>query len=141
MPAQLAALAEVVRRTEEGSMEHRWGHRVSADVIVRLIAAPGAIGTGRLRNVSTTGAFVHTSLDLPLLTPVRVEWIAGPPPACHPCAGRAYVVRQVAAGVGIEWLAVALDPKGVRSKGFTARDPVANATSIAPEMHLRGGGT
>ena len=30
-------------------MEHRWGQRVSADVIVRLIAAPGAIGTGRMR--------------------------------------------------------------------------------------------
>jgi hypothetical protein len=118
-------------------MEHRWGQRVSADVIVRLIAAPGAIGTGRLRNVSATGAFVQTNLNLPLLTPVRVEWIAGPPPTGHPCAGRAYVVRQVAAGVGIEWFAVALEPMGISSMKLTARDPVASATSIAPEMRLR----
>jgi len=41
-----------------------------------------------------------------LLTPVRVDWIAGSAPAeGHPCAGRAYVVRRVAAGVGIEWFA------------------------------------
>jgi PilZ domain-containing protein len=118
-------------------MEHRWGQRVSADVMVRLIGAPGAIGTGRLRNVSATGAFVQTNLDLPLLTTVRVEWIAGPPPAGHPCAGRAYVVRQVAAGVGIEWFAVALDAIGIRSRRLTTRHPVANAMSVAPEMRHR----
>ena len=77
MRAEFAALADVVRKTWERSMEHRWGQRVSADVIVRLIGAPGAIGTGRLCNVSATGAFVETNLHLPLLTPVRVEqWLS-----------------------------------------------------------------
>ena len=122
-------------------MEHRWGQRVPADVIVRLIGAPGAIGTGRLRNVSATGAFVHTNLDLPPLTPVRVELIAGPPPKGYPCAGRAYVVRQVAAGVGIEWFAVALDPKGIPSRTLTARYPVECLTptiQLAPfESHSK----
>jgi hypothetical protein len=88
-------------------MEHRWGQRTSADLVVRLIGAPGAIGMGRLRNVSATGAFVQTKLELPLLAPVDVELIAGASPISHPCAGRAYVVRQVSAGVGIEWFAVA----------------------------------
>jgi hypothetical protein len=118
-------------------MEHRWGQRVSADVIVRLIGSPGAIGTGRLRNVSATGAFVQTSLDLPPLTPVRVEWVEGPLPASHRCAGRAYVVRQVAAGVGIEWFPVALDVTRIGSMKVAVRDPVANASSLAPEARPR----
>jgi hypothetical protein len=97
-------------------MEHRWGQRVSADVVVRLVAAPGAIGMGRLRDVSATGAFVQTDLDLALLTSVRVEWISGPTPAGHPCAGRAYVVRHATTGVGIEWFAVTLDSASIPRK-------------------------
>jgi hypothetical protein len=87
-------------------MEHRWGQRRLADLVVRLIGSPGAIGIGRLRDVSASGAFVQTKLDLPLLSVLRVELVAGRLPANHPCTGRAYVVRQDSAGVGIEWLAL-----------------------------------
>jgi hypothetical protein len=118
-------------------MEHRWGRRTSVDVVVRLIGSPGAIGTGRLLNVSATGAFVQTKLHLPLFTPVRVEPIAGPLLVSHPCAGRAYVVRQVSAGVGIEWFAVATDPVRTTNAGLTVRDALANSKSMAPET---GGG-
>ena len=111
-------------------MEHRWGQRTSVDVVVRLIGSPGAIGMGRLLNVSATGAFVQTELQLPPLTPVRVESIAGPLPASHPCAGRAYVVRQVSTGVGIEWVAVAFDRVRVTNSRLAERGFLANATSI-----------
>jgi hypothetical protein len=114
-------------------MEHRWGQRTSVDVVVRLIGSPGEIGTGRLLNVSATGAFVQTKLQLPLFTPVRVELIASPLLVSHPCAGRAYVVRQVSAGVGIEWFAVATDPVRATHYRYAGRDALANPKSMATE--------
>ncbi len=84
-------------------MEHRWGQRVPATIKVRLRGRPGAIGSGCLRDVSISGAFVETALRLPLLTRVAID--AG-------SQGRAsmgsrklsgWVVRRNAIGIGVEW--------------------------------------
>jgi PilZ domain-containing protein len=84
-------------------MEHRWGSRKAIDVPVRFIALPATIGTGRITNVSMTGAFLETRLELRPMALLYVEMIhlsQGP--------GRrkrlsASVVRRTELGVGIEW--------------------------------------
>jgi hypothetical protein len=90
-------------------MEHRCGQRISTDVPVSLIALPAAIGAGRILNVSSTGAFIQTDLALPLLSLVYLE--AGEAPRGVGVSGRfaAFVVRQCASGVGVEWCDAAPD--------------------------------
>ena len=82
-------------------MEHRWGQRMPIDLPVRLIATPGAIGTGRIRDASVTGAFVQTNLRLPVFTRVQIESVA--PNASDVRRLPAYVTRTNVDGIGIEW--------------------------------------
>lgn len=114
-------------------MEHRWGERTSVNLTVRLTGLPGAIGMGRLRDVSLSGAFVETELNLLPLSPVHIERIAGICPTSHHCEGRAYVVRRISAGVGIEWFAAALDPVPRISAILTAGDFLEDSNAMARE--------
>jgi hypothetical protein len=87
----------------QSGMEHRCGRRRPIDMEVRLIGVPGAIGVGRMRDLSATGAFVQTLLELPVLAPVYVEPIE---PHAHVLETRtvaAFVVRGTATGLGLEW--------------------------------------
>lgn len=82
-------------------MEHRWGKRVTTHIPVRLVASGGALGAGRVRDLSVSGAFVETSLPLRPLSWIQLE-------AQRAAAGRrvriaACVVRCTPTGVGIEW--------------------------------------
>jgi len=70
---------------------------------VRLVGTPGAIGTGCIRDVSVTGAFVQTNLRLPLLTLVQFEPIALSPNASDTRRLPAYVTRTGVDGIGVEW--------------------------------------
>jgi hypothetical protein len=84
-------------------MEHRWGRRQSTDVTVLFLARSGTIGSGRVLNVSSTGAYLQTAISLPLNSLVYLE-----PTAPMPVVGNirriaASVVRQDARGVGLEW--------------------------------------
>jgi|KBSMisStaDraftv2_1062788.scaffolds.fasta_scaffold127341_2 hypothetical protein len=90
-------------------MEHRCGQRASVNLVVRLTGQADAIGTGRLRDVSSTGAFLQTDLELPLLCSVRIELIGSAQRASSYCEGSGYVVRKAAGGVGIEWFAPVSD--------------------------------
>lgn len=85
-------------------MEHRWGERVAVRQTVELACGSAALVRGSLENVSVSGAFVRTEGCKPARGPVEV--ILGRPDY----AGRgrdlrlpAYVVRETATGVGIEW--------------------------------------
>jgi hypothetical protein len=84
-------------------MEHRWGCRTSTDIAVRLVASPVTVGTGRMLNVSVTGAFVQTSLYLPLLTLVHLEPLASAAGSHSLERIVACVVRHGSIGVGLEW--------------------------------------
>jgi PilZ domain len=84
-------------------MEHRWGHRMNADMAVRLVAAPAAVGAGRLINVSVTGAFVRTNLALAPLAQVHVELADIHAPLPRSVRLAAYVVRSTKLGIGLEW--------------------------------------
>ena len=82
-------------------MEHRWGKRQSTDVRVRFVSH-AKIGTGCLSNVSVTGAFMKTKVHLRLLSVLNLSI------ASHSRKGKgkgvaAFVVRQDATGVGLEW--------------------------------------
>jgi hypothetical protein len=88
---------------ETMGMEHRWGRRESTDVTVQFLARSGAVGRGRVLNISSTGAYLQTAVSLPLNSLVYLE-----PTAPMPVVGNirrisASVVRQDALGVGLEW--------------------------------------
>lgn len=82
------------------AMDHRFGRRIPCGTPVAISAGTVILGAGRLRNVSLSGAFVETALDLPPFSQIAIE---------KQCEGGrdiqllASVVRKDADGVGIEW--------------------------------------
>jgi hypothetical protein len=91
-------------------MEHRWGHRLAADMPVRLRCMvscdSGCRCLGFLENVSATGALISTESGIHPAPDVVVELLA-------PCLGMqgrelpAAVVRKSATGIAVEWLETA----------------------------------
>jgi hypothetical protein len=88
-------------------MEHRWGQRIALDRLVRLTARPLALGIGRIRNLSLSGAWIST--NLPLAPGALVHLIEEHPPESGESGTgiEAFVVRGEATGIGIEWCEVA----------------------------------
>jgi hypothetical protein len=87
-------------------MEHRWGRRYDTDVAVRFVALPGTIGSGRVTNISLSGAFMETQAKLRLLTVVYIEGLDSPKERAKPGVAKrmaATVIRRCSAGVGLEW--------------------------------------
>jgi hypothetical protein len=84
-------------------MEHRWGQRVTLEAPVRLYFDDAALGRGVLRNVSTSGALIETSLEIPVFANlvVALPTIGEASPQIHELA--ASVVRRVPVGVAVEW--------------------------------------
>jgi hypothetical protein len=83
-------------------VEHRCGQRKALDEVVRLSVSPNAVSVARLRNLSTSGAFVQTALHPPLLAPLEMT-LDVRPGSVAPTRLQAHVVRVTADGVGIEW--------------------------------------
>jgi len=89
-------------------MEHRWGRRYDTDVEVRFVALPATIGSGRVTNISLTGAFMETSCKLRLLSIIYIEGLDSNKDRDRNGAAKrlaATVVRRCSAGVGLEWCA------------------------------------
>lgn len=84
-------------------MEHRWGSRQVIDVPVRFIALPATIGAGRITNVSMTGAFLETRMQLRPMALLYVEMIHRSQEPGRRRRLSASVVRRTELGVGIEW--------------------------------------
>ncbi len=84
-------------------MEHRWGQRLAVDRVVRFGAPPQAPTTGRLRDVSLSGAYVEGVPFFPILSQVTLdlERPEGDPRALDRVT--AHVVRNETGGVGLEW--------------------------------------
>src|SRR6185436_2291998 len=57
--------------------ERRWGPRIQVDLPVRLSLDAGRVETGRMRNLSISGALIECAAELPTFTPLRVEVLAG----------------------------------------------------------------
>jgi PilZ domain len=75
-------------------MQHRCGERVGLRRPVRL-RRDGWDSAGILTNISVSGGFVRTRLQVPVMSMVRV--------AVGELEVQGYVVRRTAEGVGIEW--------------------------------------
>lgn len=88
-------------------MEHRWGERIQVDIRVRLSCLPYAIGTGRLRDVSVSGAFLETKLQTPLLAHVHVEIDFPSRQRSKRRSLAAHIMRRDENGIGIEWIELA----------------------------------
>src|ERR1700736_6765453 len=84
-------------------MEHRWGQRRPTNVSVRFITMPSTTGVGRLVNISPTGAFMETNVNLRLLSLLHLE--LAEQPTTSSLSGRlaATVVHRGLMGVGLEW--------------------------------------
>lgn len=89
--------------------ERRWGQRVDLDLPVRLELRDGSNTTGRLRNVSISGALIECPLELPTFTSFRVliPALASDP---QPILIIARVVRAEHPCLGVEWRDVAPQP-------------------------------
>ena len=53
-------------------MEHRWGERVGVDIPVRITGHPFTVRTGRLSNLSVSGAFIRADVDVRPLSRILV---------------------------------------------------------------------
>ena len=82
-------------------MEHRWGQRKLCRARM-WISASGVAGSARVRDVSTSGAFLETALPLPVHSQVTLAILLDDASKC-PLELTAVVVRTAPDGVGIEW--------------------------------------
>jgi hypothetical protein len=89
-------------------MEHRWGRRIPCRLYVRLTGGAGVSGAGRLRDVSMSGAFIDTALDLPQLAQVELAVVRDDPP--REITMMASVVRVERDGIAVEWCEMSAGP-------------------------------
>lgn len=105
-------------------MEHRWGARVALDRAVR-ISGSGITGSGILRNLSVSGAFIETPLPLAGLVVVRIRVPDGLNGGTAEQKAAGFVVRREPGGFGIEWCELAaIHPADVRSSPEYATWPL-----------------
>ncbi|HUN71882.1 MAG TPA: PilZ domain-containing protein [Steroidobacteraceae bacterium] len=124
-------------------MEHRWGERVSVRTTVELSCGSLPPVCGYLENLSSSGALVRTDGPRPPRGPVSVIMREGDFGRRRPARVAAYVVRETANGVGIEWCEFA--PRAVRGLlgSNTAMQPrvqsaASNATPSAVLVRAAG---
>jgi hypothetical protein len=91
------------------NVEHRWGKRIPLDLSVSLQWGPHSLASGRLRNVSLSGAYVEGLPLLPVWTEVYVHLDGIGCGECSPV--KAYVIRNEPGGLAVEWSEFA--PNGV----------------------------
>jgi hypothetical protein len=83
-------------------MEHRWGQRMPCRAHVQLRGGDEISGAGRVRDVSSSGAFIETAIELPVYARVTLV-VLGNESATHTVEINASVVRVASDGIGVEW--------------------------------------
>jgi len=83
--------------------ERRWGPRIQVDLPVRLSLDAGRVETGRMRNLSISGALIECAAELPTFTPLRVEVLGASETIHERIELGARVVRAEHPCLGIEW--------------------------------------
>lgn len=102
IPALAALQAATAASRAPRFMEHRWGARRPCRARACLSAGGGVIGSGRLRNISMSGALLETALLLPICSQVTVA-VLGEDGSKPDVEFTATVVRAEPGAVGIEW--------------------------------------
>jgi hypothetical protein len=84
-------------------MEHRWGERIVVDIPVQVSVPPLIIGTGRITDISISGAWISGRFDLPPLARAFIvfDFSLGGARESLPLA--CFVARVRAEGMGVEW--------------------------------------
>jgi hypothetical protein len=85
------------------AVEHRRGQRMAAAMWVRLSASGAELGMGNLANASISGAFLETTLQLPVNANITLEPISTAGVALEDVKIAARVARVDPRGLGIEW--------------------------------------
>jgi hypothetical protein len=98
----LLPCAEAVDEPRPIFMEHRWGQRMRCQASVRLSAGTGISGSGRVRDVSSSGAFIETAVEIPMHARVMLR-VLGNESAAHEVEITAIVARVSRDGIGVEW--------------------------------------
>lgn len=116
-------------------MEHRWGIRRALNVGVTLYVESKFPSFGRLLNASSSGAYVATSVTLPLMTRVHIALGRDGPQRNGRRRIAAYVVRTSEGGMGLEWQEFAPSPVMVLINSLEA--PPARVRSQASRGGVR----
>jgi hypothetical protein len=83
-------------------MEHRWGKRTPCQARVRLCTGDDSSAAGRVRDISSSGAFIETALELGEGAPVTLLML-GNESAPRAVEVAAIVVRREPDGLAVEW--------------------------------------
>ena len=94
-------------------MEHRWGERFAVRMTVELSSGSAPPVSGSLENLSASGAFVRMDERGPPRGPIVVILRHQAAEGVRSARLAAYVVRESATGVGIEWCQFA--PRAIRA--------------------------
>jgi PilZ domain len=109
-------------------MEHRLGQRIPVDHIVRIETSHGEVSVARMVDISLSGAFLRTSLQIQPMMPVQVllKTRAGRRRAASGQARllEARVVRVDESGIGVEWFDFA--PEAIFALVSSAHSPPAS---------------
>jgi hypothetical protein len=84
-------------------MEHRWGQRKAVDMSAHILHGGCRLATASLLNVSLSGAFMETDLELVPLARLSLEIDLPNHAADGTLRIGAFVVRRGGGGYGIEW--------------------------------------
>jgi len=118
-------------------MEHRWGERLVVDIPVQVSVPPLLIGSGRIQNISISGAWISGQFDLPPLARAFVvfELDLGGMRESMPIA--CYVTRVRPEGIGVEWRELAPQIVSDLMLFFTGThaSPGEPLSASAPESH------
>lgn len=83
-------------------MEHRWGQRMTCRARVTFRGRHALEGAGRLRDISSSGAFIETPAAIPVHARLTLT-VTGNESATRSVDVAAIVVRADADGIGVEW--------------------------------------
>jgi hypothetical protein len=113
-------------------MEHRWGPRRDIDQAIHVWTPTGTAAAGQLRNVSSSGGYIETSLPVEPLMRVKVQLkLSGP--VGHGSSrlkAEGHVVRVGRDGFAVEWCEFA--PPAIRALIQLARSQALLPTSGFP---------
>jgi hypothetical protein len=108
-------------------MEHRWGQRFEVAILVRVHSRPYAVRTGRLTDVSMSGGFIVSNVELRELRRLQIALVLPHRFSQATPVISAYVARRHRDGIGVEWCDFA--PQAVVE---LLRSPAAKARRQTP---------
>jgi hypothetical protein len=109
-------------------VEHRRGKRMAAAMWVRLSSTGAELAMAKLVDVSISGAFLETSLQLPANADITLESVSTAGAALEGLKIAARVARVDRRGLGIEWRVLAT-PETLTLLGVEFPPPVSRWVS------------